>query len=352
MTEATHDVISISSSDDDSDCQIVKVISSPCGRSKSKMRWQYHSRRLRRTYRGRTRMARQRNEDAYDDHQEKEPTSKGYTPHSEAGLIAVSGDAVRNGCSQSKDQSNDPLRFGSMADHSSSNETSDAKAARSEMTRVDPIDPLANRHHTADLGQTSMLPPPFLSQRSDPSAQTPQDSEDEQRDIRSRSCSAATLDFERADAQRGDYQGSDRDVQGVNADALDEQPDLFLGGTTNSAGCANHPLPFANLAVLTNGDGSILPLESLPKEWNRDAINLEEPQEGETGSLRPYKRASTTSCRRLPQVGKRRAWSSIINFAAYEAMPKPLFTQQKETIHSVTYDDMIEERTERKVNKE
>ncbi|PTB39113.1 hypothetical protein M441DRAFT_144534 [Trichoderma asperellum CBS 433.97] len=349
MTEATHDVISISSSDDDSDCQIVKVIPSPRGQRKSKMRWQYHARSLRRANKGRKRMARQRNEDAYDDHQDKEPTSKGYTPHSEADLIAVSGDAARNDCSQSVDQSIDPLRFGSMANHSSSHETSDAKAERPEMMRVDPIDPLANRHHTADLGHASMLPPPFPSQRPDPSEQIPQDSEDKQRDIRSRSCSAATLDFERADAQRGDYQGSERDVQGVNTDVLDGQPELLLGGTTNSADCANHPQPFANLA---NEDGSILPLESLLEESNRDAIKLKEPQDGETGSLRPYKRAPTASRRRLPQVGKRRAWSSIINFAAYEAMPTPLFTQQKETIRSVTYDDMIEERAERKANKE
>ncbi|KAL6903929.1 hypothetical protein GGI43DRAFT_307003 [Trichoderma evansii] len=351
MAEATHDVITISSSDDDSDCQIVKVISSFDGRSKSKMRRQYQGCKLARPRR-RKRMTRQLNEDVYDDDQDKEPTLLGYKQHSEMDLTAVSGDAARNGCSQSMDQSIEPLRFGSMADHSSSNGTNDAKTERSVMTRVDPTDPLAIRHYTADLGQASMLPPPFLLQSLDPSKQI-LDDKDKQRKIHSRSCSPTTLDLfhERAAAQQGNTQGAERDVQGTNTDTLDEQPELLLGGTTNSVDCGNHTQPYADSAIPPYGDDSTPPLESLPEGSNQDTIKIEESRDVEMGLLQPYGRAPAAYRRRLPRVGKRRAWSSVINFAAYEAMPKPLFAQQKKMIRSVTYADMIKERAKRKMNK-
>lgn len=352
MTEATHDVITISSSDDDSDCQIVKVISSFDGRSKSKMRRQYQACKPARP-RKRKEMARRLNEEVYDDDQDMEPASKGYTQNSEVDLTAVSGDAARHGCSDGMDQSIEPLRFGSMADHSSINGTNDAKTERSVLPRVDPTDPLAIRHYTADLGQASMLPPPFLAQSLDPSKHVPLDDKDTQRKIHSRSCSSTTLDlFCEGAAQRGNTQGAERDVQGTNTDTLDDNPRLLLGGTTNSVDCANYTQPHADSTVSPNGDGFALPLESLPEESNQDAIKIEEPRDVEMGSLQPYTRALTTYRRRLPRVGRRRAWSSVINFAAYEAMPGPLFTRQKKNIRSVTYDDMMEERAERKMKKE
>lgn len=357
MADATHDVISISSSDDDSDCQIVKVSSSLNGRIKSKMRWQYQPYKWPRPRRSK-KMTRQHNEAVDDDVQDKEPISNQNTHSFEAGMTVVSVDAARNGCSQSMDQSIAGLRFVSMADHSSIKEMSDAKTERSVTTRVDPTDPLANRHHTADLEPTSMLHPPFPQQMPDPSNQTSNpDNEDGQRESRSRSCSVATLDFplERADAQREDVQGLEGDVQGIDFDVLDEQRRLLLGGPINLVACANHPHIIANPAVLPNEDGSQLALGSAP-ESNRDAIKTEESdqaaikteeiQDVDTGSLQRFKRASTTSRGRLPRVGKRRAWSSIINFGAYETLIGPLFTQQKEKIRSVTYDDMVEKRAE------
>lgn len=360
VAESTHDVIPISSSDDDSDCQIVKVISTP-GRSKSKMRWQYHPYKLPRSrgkYRGTKKTtAPQPSEEIHDDDdQNKERTSKEYIQHSEADLTVVSGGAARNGRLLSIDQGIDPLLFGSMADHSSSNETSDAKAERSVMTGVDPTDPLANRHYTADLEPMSMLPPPSLSQKPDPSKQmVPLDNQDKQRDTRFRSCSAAILEIslEKADAQRRNIQRSERDIQEIDADTLDEHLELLLEGTANLVDCVNHLQPLANSAALPNENGSILPLESLLEESNQGTIKREEPQDDvETGLLQPYKGAITASRRRLPRVGERRAWSSIINFDAYEAMSRPLFTQQKEMIRSVTYDDMVEERAKRKVSRE
>ncbi|KAL7924602.1 hypothetical protein ACQKWADRAFT_271532 [Trichoderma austrokoningii] len=325
MAETTQDIIMISSSDDDSDCQIVKVSPLFGGRSKRKMRWQYQppKSRLRRKWR------RQQNEDI-DDDQDGEPTSKWDMQHLEADVAAVSADAAGTG--------------DSMADHSSNNEMIkiNAKAARSVTTRVDPKDPVANRHDTADLEPLNMPPPPFPSQTTDASNQIlPLDDEDMQQVIRSRSCSVATLDFpfEEADAQ-----GYERDVQGISTDMLDEQRQLVLEGATN---CITHSQPIANLAVLPNADdGSILALESLAEESNSYAIKIEEPQNVEAESLKLYKKAPTTSRGRLPRVGKRRAWSSIINFAAYEKMLGPLFTRQKERIRSVTYDDVIWERAE------
>ncbi|KAM0512505.1 hypothetical protein ACHAPE_008828 [Trichoderma viride] len=355
MAEATHDVISISSSDDDSDCQIVKVSSSLGGRIKSKTRWQYQPYKLPRPRRSKN-IPRQLHEDADDDLQDKEPISNENTQSFEASVTA-GGDAARNGCSQSMDQSIDPLRFG-LADLSSINEMSDAKTERSVTTRVDPTDPLANRHHTADL-EPSMLPPPFPSQMPDPSNQISTLDNEGQRESRSRSCSVATLDFplERADAQRGDVQGLEGDAQGIDSDMLDEQRQLLLGGPTILADCANHPQIIANPAVLPNEDGYQLALGSAPEserdaiktgESDQAAIKTEEIQDVDTGSLQRFKRASTTSRGRLPRVGKRRAWRSIINFAGYETLLGPLFTQQKEMIRSVTYDDMVEERAEMK----
>ncbi|KAM0487310.1 hypothetical protein ACHAPX_000581 [Trichoderma viride] len=356
MAEATHDVISISSSDDDSDCQIVKVSSSLGGRIKSKMRWQYQPYKLQRPRRSKN-IPRQLHEDADDDHPEKEPISNQNTQSFKASVTAVGGDAARNGCSQSMDQSIDPLRFG-LADHSSIKEMSDAKTERSVATRVDPTDPLANRHHTADL-EPSMLPPPFPSQMPDPSNQISTLDNEGQRESRSRSCSVATLDFplERAHAQRGDVQGLEEDAQGIDSDMLDEQRQLLLGGPTILADCANHPQIITNPAVLPNEDDYQLALGSAP-ESNRDAIKTEESdqaaikreeiQDADTGSLQRFKRPSTMSRGRLPRVGKRRAWSSIINFAGYETLLGPLFTQQKEMIRPVTYDDMVEERAEMK----
>lgn len=364
MAEATHDVISISSSDDDSDCQIVKVSSSLGGRSKSKMRWQYQPYKL--SGAGRRRRSknipRQLNKDVEDDLRDKEPISNQNMHSFEADVIAVSDDATRNGCSQSMDLSIDALRFGSMADHSSVKEMSDAKTERSAAMRVDPTDPLANRHHTADLEPTSLLPPRFPSQLLDPGNQiSALDDEGKQRERRSRSCSVATLDIplERADAQRGDVQGIEGHVQGVDSDVLDVQRELLLGGPTNLEDCANHSQTIANSAVLSNEDGSILMLESAPEESDQAAIKTEEyqdveaaikaeqNQDVEANSLRLSKSACTTSRGRLPRVGKRTAWSSIINFAGYETLLGPLFTQQKETIRSVTYDDMVEERAEK-----
>ncbi|KAM0453592.1 hypothetical protein ACHAPV_008926 [Trichoderma viride] len=338
MAEAAHNVISISSSDDDSDCQIVKVSSSLGGRIKSKMRWQYQPYKLPRRRRSKN-IPRQLNEDVDDDLQDEEPTSNRNNQHYEADLPAVGGDAARNGC-QSMDQSIDPLGFGSMADHSVVNETSDAKTERSVTMRVDPTDPLANRHDTADLEPTSMLPPPF-PQIPDPSNQMATLDGDKQRESRSRSCSVATLDFplKRADAQRGG-------IQGVDSEMLDEQRQLLLGGPTMLADCANHPQPIANPAVLPNEDGHLLALGSAPEESDQAAIKTEEFQDIEANSLRLFNRAPITSRGRLPRVGKRRAWSSIINFGAYETLLGPLFTQQKEMIRSVTYDDMVEERAE------
>lgn len=347
MAEATHDVISISSSDDDSDCQIVKVSSSLGGRIKNKMRWQYQPYKIPRRRRSKN-IPRQLNEDVDDDLQDEKPTSNRNTQHYEADLPAVDGDAARNGCSQSMDQSIDALRFGSMADHSSINETSDAKTERPVTTRVDPTDPLANRHDTADLESTSMLPPPF-PQMPDPSNQMATlDDEDKQRESRSRSCSVATLDFplERADAQRGGIQGFEGDVQEIDSDMLDEQRQPLLGEPTMLADCANHPQSIAKPAVLPNEDGHLLALGSAPEESDQAAIKTEEFQDVEANSLRRFNRAPITSRGRLPRVRKRRAWSSIINFGAYETLLGPLFTHQKEMIRSVTYDDMVEERAE------
>ncbi|KAK1241047.1 hypothetical protein MKX08_001021 [Trichoderma sp. CBMAI-0020] len=329
MAEATHDVICISSSDDDSDCQIVKVSSSLGGRIKSKMRWQYQPYKLPRRRRSKN-IPRQLIEGVDDDVQDEKPTLNSNTQHYEANLTAVSGDAARNGCSQSMDQSIGALRFGSMADHSFVNETSDAKTERSVTMRVDPTDPLANRHHTADLEPTSMLPPPFPSQMPDPSNQiSTLDDKDRQRE-----------------SPGGGIQGFERDVQEIDSDMLDEQRQLLLGEPTVLADCANHPQPIDNPAVLPNEDGSVLVLGSAPEELDQAAIKTEERQDVEANSLQRFKRVSTTSGGRLPRVGKRRAWSSIINFAGYETLLGPLFTQQKEMIRSVTYDDMIEERAE------
>ncbi|KAL7893188.1 hypothetical protein HDV63DRAFT_408522 [Trichoderma sp. SZMC 28014] len=340
MAEATHDVISISSSDDDSDCQIVKVSRSLGGRTKSKMRWQYQPYKLPRCRRSK-KMIRQLYEDDEDDFQDTEPMSNQNKPSFEPGVTAVSGDATRNGRSQSMDQSIDSLRFDSMADHSSFKEMSDAKTERSAAMRVDPTDPLANRHHTADLEPTSMLPPPFPSQIRDPSNQiSARDNEGKRRESRSRSCSVATLDFplEMADARR-------KDVQGLDSDVLDVQRELLLGGPTNLE------QTLAKSAVVPKEDGSILVRGSdqaaIKTEEHQDveaAIKAEQNQDVEANSLRLFKSACTMSRGRLPRVGKRTAWSSMINFAGYETLLGPFFTQRKETIRSVTYDDMVEER--------
>jgi hypothetical protein len=352
MAEEIHDVILISPSDDDSDCQIVKVCSSPGGQSKTKMRWEYHPYKLPRCRRS-MKMTRQQNKDIDDDHQDKETTSNQNTQQSMAHDITTSGDVARNACSISMDQNIAPSRFGSMNDHPSDNEMSDAKAERSVMPRVDPTDPLANRHHTADLEPTSMLPPPFPSQTPDPSNLISiLDDEDKQRESRSRSGSVATLDIpmEGADAQRGSLQGVEDDIQEIYTDALDEKPELLLGETIHLVDYAYHPQLFANPAMVSNEDVSILAPESLPEESNQASIKIEKLQDVETDLRRLCKRLPA-SRGRLPRVGQRRAWSSIINFAAYEAMLRPLFTQPKETINFVTFHDMVEERAEETENK-
>jgi hypothetical protein len=312
-------------------------------------------------------MTHQLNEAVYDDRRDIASTSRGYTRRSEADSTATRGDAARIGRLQSTSLGIEPLCCDPVVDRPSDMESNNTKMTSYAMMHVDLTDPSSVLHRTTDLepASTSL---PLLPHTIGPK-QAPRGDDDEQHRIRSRSCSTATLDFnlERAAAQWGSSQDFGRNVQAI-IDMLDEPSEFLSNSTTELIDLAKCTSSSANSAVLRGSDDSILLLESTLGELNR-AIKTEKPQDAEKGSLlrpiktepssptlqshrntmlQPRRGGASAMCRRqLPRVGKWRAWNSIINFSAFDAMPGPLFTRHKKVIHSMTYDDIMRERAKK-----
>ncbi|KAH6608339.1 hypothetical protein Trco_001685 [Trichoderma cornu-damae] len=315
----THDAISISSSDNDSDCRIVKVVPSTARRGKNKMRWQYQP--------------------------------------------ATSGDAAGKGRFQSANRGVESLGSGSGVHRSSAAGLDGNETSGSAMVQVELTDPCSIQQDTVDLEQMS-TPSALPTQRAG-SQQAPQGADDERFDIRVRSCSTATLTFalEGAAAQRRGSEGVERVVRGTIG--VHEEPPKPL------------PPPFTN-SVVPRGSNDSTPSPGPVLGESNQAVIKDEFREAsskgntignaqdlatslETGSSpipqghispsRQRQYAAVRARRRLPRVGKWRAWSSAINFAAFEALPGPLFTLPKEALHPVTYNGIVKERAEKEAKR-
>ncbi|KAL7788603.1 hypothetical protein V8C37DRAFT_387957 [Trichoderma ceciliae] len=354
--KSTHDVISISSSDNDSDCRIMKVLPSPAKRGKNKMRWQYKLSSMPRARAsrgdGEIMPIRQLNEAVYEDRRDIASTSRGFTKRLNTDLMATSGDAAHS------EGSNSALTNSHAIPH------------------VDLTDSFSIQQHTVhatDLEQTtttSPSPPQIVE-----SKQAPLDVEDGQCGIRPRSCSTATLDMSPARAalagsaplwasQQGSSKGFEGDVQGIT-DTFGEPSGSSSNATTELIDPEKCTPSSPNSVVRHNSDGSLPSRELL---LSNQAMSIEKFHDGakspgkaqssspirqnhRSPSLQPHKVASARARRQLPRAMNWRAWDSVINLAAFEALPGPLFTRPKEVLHSVTYEGILRERAKKEAKK-
>ncbi|KAL7911563.1 hypothetical protein GGI35DRAFT_293614 [Trichoderma velutinum] len=327
MVNSTDDVISIESSDSDSDCQIVEVVPSATKRGKNKLRWQNKlSSNMQR--RGREMAMHRLNNAADEDRLNMSSASRGYAKRLSVGLVAA-------GCGLQGTNS--------KTDHLPDTESNNTDVA----THVDLENPFSVQQYIAD-SKAASISRPCSMQRVECNQDTrfQDDDEDEhgQRSTRSRSGSTATLDFS---SEIQSYSDSEKDTHGIVV-MFDEAPESTE--ETDTRGCK--ALDACTMRMIPHNSGYLTPTEEtslerpdpfiLQIELQGQAKALEEGSSFESinVTLPPHKEASKYG-HQLPQAGE---WDSVINVAAFEALPGPLFTRPKQILNVVTYESMMEER--------
>ncbi|RFU80520.1 hypothetical protein TARUN_1639 [Trichoderma arundinaceum] len=378
-SRSADDVISISSSsDDDSDCRIVKVVPSPAKRDKNKMRWQYQPRsmpRARASRRDKEEMPiRQQDEAVYEDRRDMASTPKGHARRFKPESTATCSDATLNARFQSASQSIEPLRCGSKVDRLSDTGSNNAKINSRAMMRDDLADPLPLQQRTTDLEEMGTSPP-LLLRRVESKRADEDDEGDGRREVRARSCSTATLDLSTVAQLRGSWDFEDvREITDVLAEPSESLPNVLmeLADSTKSIPpsadsvvphISDHDIPlqertedFQNDSDVTNSNictqNSKVSLDEAPSRRPiKSQLPSPIPQQQRSPSPQLLNEASARAHRRLPRAGKWRALNSVINFAAFEALPGPLITRPKEMLHPVTYGGMVKERAEKEARK-
>lgn len=330
MMNSINDVISIESSDSDSDCQIVEVYPSPAKRGKNKSRWRNKLSSKTQT-RGREMTMHQPNKVVYEDRPSMSSASRGYAKR-------LSVDLTASGCGLQGTNS--------KTDHLPDTEPNDADA----VPHVDLEDPFSVQRYINDDSEAANISFPCLTQsvdcKQEPHFEDGDEDEDEhgQRSTRSRSGSTATLDFS---PERESYSDSDKDIHGI-VGMFDEAPES--PGLTDTRDCTTEDA--CTMRRMLHNTGYLTPNEEASSERSDSIISKMKPQdEGEASEgdpsigspnaiLQPHESASKSG-HQLPQAGR---WDSVVNVAAFKALPGPLFTRPKQIIDVVTYESMMEER--------
>ncbi|KAL6811500.1 hypothetical protein J3E69DRAFT_349753 [Trichoderma sp. SZMC 28015] len=330
MANSTNDVISIESSDSDSDCQIVEVIPSPPKRGKNNSRWQKKLSSKTQT-RSREMTMHQLDKVVYEDRPSMSSASKGYARR--LGVDLTAADCGLQGTT-------------SKTDHLPDTEPNDADA----VSHVDLEDPFSVQWYINDDSKAASISFPSLAQilecKQDTHFEDGDEDEDEhgQRSARSRSGSTATLDFS---PERKSYSDSDKDTHEI-VGIFDEAPEST--GLTDTRDCTT--VDACTMRKMLHNSGYLTPSEEASSERSDSFISkVELPDEEEAfegaSSFKPinvtlqaHKEASKSS-HQLPQAGK---WDSVVNVAAFKALPGPFFTRPKQILDVVTYESMMEER--------
>lgn len=355
--DSVHDVIFISSSDNDSDCRIVKVVPSPIKRGKNKLQWQNKpsskTQTSRTSRKSREMTIHQLNEAVYEDRQDMASTPREYAKRLNTDLMATRRDAARNGGLQGTNQSVNSLRCGSKTDHLSDTGSKNTQTSRDAIRHVDLEDRFAIQQYTADLSPANTSSPSLQSVEFKQELQHHED-EDEQRSARSRSGSTATLDFspEEPVAQLDSCEGLGKDAQGI-VGMLDGPSE-----TTEPIG-ATRCTSLNAREVISHSSDYPTPSRESSLEKSDPAVLPEKVQDGKKTFEKDYSfepantlqnHGSPSRCQ-LPRVGRWPAWNSVINVAAFEAMPGPLFTRPKQALDAVTYEAVMEERAKQDARK-
>ncbi|KAJ4854728.1 uncharacterized protein T069G_10286 [Trichoderma breve] len=329
MANSTNDVISIESSDSDSDCQIVEVIPSPPKRGKNNSRWQKKLSSKTQT-RSREMTMHQLDKVVYEDRPSMSSASKGYARR--PGVDLTAADCGLQGTN-------------SKTDHLPDIEPNNADA----VPHIDLEDPFSVRQYIADDSKAARISFPCLTQSvdctQDPHFEDGDEDEDEdehgQRSARSRSGSTATLDFS---PERESYSDSDKNTHRMFGEAS-ESAEL-----TDTRDCTT--VDADTMRMMLHNSGYLTPAEETSSERPDPCVLKMELQieekalEGDSSigpisaTLQPHKEASKSG-QQLPQAGR---WDSVVNVAAFKALPGPLFTRPKQTLDVVTYESMMEER--------
>ncbi|QYT01929.1 hypothetical protein H0G86_008939 [Trichoderma simmonsii] len=325
MANSTNDVISIESSDSDSDCQIVEVIPSPPKRGKNKSRWQNKLSSKTQT-RSREMTMHQLNKVIYEDRPSMSSASKGYARRLSVDLTAT--DCGLQG-------------MNSKTDHLPDTEPNDADA----VPHVDLEDPFSVQRYINDDSEAASISFPSLTQsaecKKEPHFEDGDEDEHGQRSTRSRSASTATLDFS---PERESYSDSDKDTHGMFDEALEST------GLTDTRDCTT--VDADTMRRMLHNSGYLTPTEEASSERSNPIISKMKLQDEREASeehssigslnaiLQPHEAASKSG-HQLPQAGR---WDSVVNVAAFKALPGPLFTRPKQVLEVVTYESMMEER--------
>ncbi|KAK4065917.1 uncharacterized protein Triagg1_8469 [Trichoderma aggressivum f. europaeum] len=330
MAISTDNVISIESSDSDSDCQIVEVVPSPAKRGKNKSRWQNKlSSNTQR--RGRETTMRQLDKVIDEDCPSMSSASKGYARR-------LSVDLTVAGCGLQGTNSE--------TDHLPDTEPNDVDA----VPHVDLEDPFSIQRYIDDDSEAASISFPSLTQcvesKQEPQFEDDDDDGDEfgQRRTRSRSASTATLDFS---PERESLSDSDKDTHGI-VGMFDEAPEST--GLADTRDCTTPDA--CTMRKMLHNSGYLTPIEESCSERSDPIISTVEHKDEENVfegdsliepinvPLQPHG-AAYKSSHRLPQTGK---WDSVVNVAAFKALPGPLFTRPKQILDVVTYESMMEEK--------
>ncbi|EHK17863.1 uncharacterized protein TRIVIDRAFT_225989 [Trichoderma virens Gv29-8] len=348
--DSADDVISIESSDNDSDCRIVKVIPSPAKRGKNKSRWQNKlSSKTRGTpadWRGRDMTTRQLNEAVYEDRPSMSSASRRYTKHPSVGLMTTP-------CSLQGTNSKTDYMY--LPDTGPNDTSTFTRAGSCAIQHVDLEDHVSIQRYIADSKAAST---PFpTSWQSVKCKREPRhlgdedEDEDQRRSVRSRSGSTATLDFSPERQSHKSSGGDAREIIGM----LDEPSESTKLVDTKD----NTMLDASTVGVMPhNGDYPTSTPEASPEKPDAAILTMH-PQNGQNISegdssfgpinapLQPHKEASASGGQ-LRRAGRRLAWESVVNIAAFKALPGPLFTRPKPILGTVTYKSMMEERAAQK----
>lgn len=332
MVNSINDVVSIESSDSDSDCQIVEVISSPANlkRGKNKPRWP-NKLSSKTQPRSREMKMHQLDKVVYEDRPSMSLASKEYAMRLSVDLTAV--DCGLQGTN-------------SKTDHLLDTEPNDIDA----VPHVDLEDPFSVQRYIDYDWKAASTSFPCLAQsvecKQDPHFENDDEDEDEhgQQSARSRSGSTATLDFS---PERESYSDSDKDTHGI-VGMFDEAPESTE--LTDTRDCTT--VDADTMRMMLHNSGYLTPAEETSSERPESCVLKMEPQieekalEGDSSigpinaALQPHEVASKSG-HQLPQAGR---WDSVVNVAAFKALPGPLFTRPKQTLDVVTYESMMEER--------
>ncbi|KAL7942733.1 hypothetical protein V8C42DRAFT_331760 [Trichoderma barbatum] len=348
--DSTDDVIAIESSDSDSDCRIVKIAPSPARRGKNKSKWQNKSSGEARgavaDRRGREMTMRQLNAAVYEDRHDMSSASREDAKRLSRGLMAARGGLQGT---TSTTANNLQTRINDTYTQTDS----------SSIQHVDLEEPFSIERYmyVADINATRISCPPLW--RSEECKQEPPSQEDEgeeenededghERRLRSRSGSTATLDFS---PERQRRKSSERDAQefasmpdgaSESLELLDTRHCTTLNACTKEAISHNSGCPTPTRETsLEKAASALLTIEhqdeekALEKNFSSESINAL-PQ--------PHKETLSESRRQLHQTGRWPTWKSVINVAALEALPGPLFTRPKQVLDTVTYEAVMEEK--------